>query len=216
MDKFLNKYRIPSHRKPNWDYSSHALYFITLVTQNRECNLGKVVNGKMCLSDFGVIVNQQWLKSFELRRELFLDEFIVMPNHLHGLVGLGGGHGGTDARPCVSVAAPSAPPPDTDARPCVSTPPPNPNFIRKPKSISSFIAGFKSAVNSGIDDYIDQHGLDIPKYNRNNHFFQPNYHDHIVRNDQEYQRIKNYIILNPAKWNRDTFNPDGNIPAGSI
>lgn len=69
--------------------------------------------------------------------------------------------------------------------------------VRLPKSISSFIAGFKSAVNSKIDDYIDTNQLDIPKYNRNNHFFLPNDHDHVIRNDEEYQRIKRYIINNP-------------------
>lgn len=66
------------------------------------------------------------------------------------------------------------------------------------------MAGFKSAVNTKIDDYIDEKHLNITKYNRNNHFFQPNYHDHIIRNEVEYQRIKNYIINNPANWEKDT------------
>lgn len=70
------------------------------------------------------------------------------------------------------------------------------------------MAGFKSAVNSKIDDYIDEYDLQIPKYNRNNHFFQPNYHDHIVRNDFEYERIAHYIRQNPLKWNQDTLNSD--------
>jgi len=77
--------------------------------------------------------------------------------------------------------------------------------VRQPKSISSFLAGFKSAVNSKIDDYIDQHQLKIPKYNRYNHFFQPNYHDHIIRNSRQYWRIKNYIRNNPKKWYQDIF-----------
>jgi REP element-mobilizing transposase RayT len=80
--------------------------------------------------------------------------------------------------------------------------------VRKPKSISSFVGGFKSAVNTKIDDYIDENHLNIPKYNRNNHFFQSNYHDHIIRNSAEYERIKNYIITNPLKWEDDKFNPD--------
>jgi putative transposase len=75
--------------------------------------------------------------------------------------------------------------------------------IRQPKSISSFMAGFKSAVNSKIDDYIDAHKLPIPKYNRNNHFFQANYHDHIIRNEIEYYIIENYIINNPKNWGKD-------------
>ena len=102
------------------------------------------------LSDFGKIVEMEFLKSYKIRDELFLDEFIIMP-----------------------------------------------------KSISSFMAGFKSAVNTKIDDYIDDYQLNIPKYNQNNHFFQSNYYDHIIRNNTEYERIKNYIINNPINWEND-------------
>jgi len=80
--------------------------------------------------------------------------------------------------------------------------------IRLPNSISSFVAGFKSAVNTKIDDYIDEQNLQIPKYNRNNHFFQPNYHDHIIRNDVEYRTIQNYIANNPMNWEKDKFYND--------
>ena len=187
MEKFKNKYRIQSHRKSQWDYSNNGIYFITIVTQNRECNLGEIINGDMFLSDWGNIVNNEWLKSFEMRNELFLDEYIIMPNHLHAIIVLDN-----------TVGTQS-----DHAMPQSSSSPPN--FSRKPKSISSFIAGFKSSVNSKIDDYIDVQYLNIPKYNRNNHFFQPNYHDHIVRNEIEYQRIKEYIRTNPFKWNNDKF-----------
>ena len=77
--------------------------------------------------------------------------------------------------------------------------------VRLPKSISSFIGGLKSAVNTKIDDFIDEQNLLLPKYNRNNHFFQPNYHDHIIRNNFEYQNIKNYVANNPMNWKNDTF-----------
>jgi len=96
---------------------------------------------------------------------------------------------------------------ETHGRASLPSPSPTPTqpFYRLPKSISSFLAGFKSAVNSKIDDYIDQQNLNIPKYNRYNHFFQPNYHDHIIRNEQSYQTILEYIINNPAKWVDDKF-----------
>lgn len=74
----------------------------------------------------------------------------------------------------------------------------SPSLHRLPKSISSFIAGFKSAVNSKIDDFIDKNKLEIP-------FFQPNYHDHIIRDDGSFHRIKQYIISNPQKWDTDLF-----------
>jgi len=208
--RYLNKYRIESHRRPGWDYSADGLYFITLVNQNRICNLGEIDSkNQMILSDFGKIVEKEWLGSFDIRRELICDEYIIMPNHIHAIIiidqsgsgnqskldgGIGSAvqtHGRASLRPWPSRSQSESP----------SQSPP----IRLPKSISSFLAGFKSAVNSKIDDFIDLHHLKIPKYNRNNHFFQPNYHDHIIRNDGEYQRIKNYIIQNPEKWNDDKF-----------
>ncbi|MFW6248509.1 MAG: transposase [Bacteroidota bacterium] len=208
MDKFRNKYRIKSYRMPQWDYSGNGMYFITLVTQNRECNLGEIVNGEMILSAFGKIVNDEWLKSFEIRNELFFDEYIIMPNHVHAIVildkngieknemnGSHGSHVETHGR--ASLQSPQSQI-ELYKKP----------FVRKPKSISSFMAGFKSAVNSKIDDYIDECNLDMQKYNRNNHFFQSNYHDHIIRNNAEYERIKKYIINNPLKWGADKFNPD--------
>ena len=210
MEKFKGKYRIESNRLKGWDYSSDAMYFITLVTQGRECNLGEIVKSdgrpiEMILSDFGQIVDSEWLKSFEIRNELYLDEYIVMPNHLHAIVVIEK----TFDDDSNDTQGLNDTPVDTHGRASLPPPPPpsqTPSFYRLPKSISSFVGGFKSAINSKIDDYIDQHQLPIPKYNRNNHFFQPNYPDHIIRNDDEYQRIKNYIINNPKKWAEDTFN----------
>ncbi|HOY33111.1 MAG TPA: hypothetical protein PKW80_14630 [Bacteroidales bacterium] len=209
-ETFKNKYRRTSHRKPGWDYSSDGMYYITLVTQDRICNLGKIINTScnacMQLSKFGQIVDAEWHKSFEIRKELFLDEYIIMPNHLHAIVVIDkndktmadtvgaeivGAHG----------RAPLQFPPYLPLHPFVPLHP----FYRLPKSISSFLAGFKSAVNSKIDDYIDANHLNIPKYNRHNHFFQPNYYDHIIRDEQSYQRISEYIKNNPAKWQDDKF-----------
>lgn len=205
MTKFQNKYRVESHRKPNWDYSADAYYFLTMVTQHRECNLGEIVSAEMILSDFGKIVETEWFKSFEIRDELILHESIIMPNHLHAIVeirnemnGIGGNTGDSHGR----VNLPIAPeiPINPELLLTIKRNPP----VRLPKSISSFIAGFKSAVNTKIDDYIDEHNLSIPKYNRNNHFFQPNYHDHIIRNLIEYDAIKNYIVNNPKNWKSDS------------
>lgn len=238
MDKYKNKYRIKSHRKPNWNYSADGLYFLTIITQNRECNLGEIVNNEMILSDFGKIVEAEWFESFEIRKELILHMFVLMPNHLHTIVEIFNvddvemnrnnrihcdnrdNRQCRDTRPCVSTIVPIAPiAPIVPIVPIVPMDEPTPNDeimneimgikrnppIRLPKSISSFIAGFKSAVNTQIDNYIDEHNLPIPKYNRNHHFFQPNYHDHIIRNNIEYWNISNYIINNPMNWRKDKF-----------
>lgn len=206
MIKFKNKYKIGSHRLPNWDYSADALYFLTIVTQNRNCILGNVINAEIILSEMGEIVNNEFLKSFDIRKELFLCEYVIMPNHLHTIVEI--------RKPDISV------------KPNVQIVEPNGRSVlrsnddelsikrnmpvRLPKSISSFMAGFKSAVNTQIDNYIDEHNLKIPKYNRNNHFFQTNYHDHIIRNQSEYERISRYIRQNPEKWENDSLNKKKN------
>lgn len=195
--KFQEKYRIESHRKRNWDYSSNGIYFLTIVTQHRECILGKIEESKMILSDFGKIVKAEWEKSFEIRDELFLEEYIIMPNHLHAIVVLKKPkdnmaivetHGSVSLQNNVQNQLSSNHP------------------IRKPKSISSFVAGFKSIVVHQVNNYIDENQIDIPKYNRNNHFFQPNYHDHIINNKDVYVKIKNYIKNNPLTWKEDSLN----------
>jgi putative transposase len=78
-EKFQNKYRIGSHRKPGWDYSSDGHYFITLVVQNRHEVLGRIENHEMKLNTWGEIVLDEWIKSFKMRAELFCDAFVVMP-----------------------------------------------------------------------------------------------------------------------------------------
>lgn len=186
-NKFRNKYRIQSNRMPDWNYSKNGSYFITLVTQNRECNMGSIIKMRdkvlVKLSSYGSIIKTEWLRSFEIRQELFLDEYRIMPNHIHAII-------------ILNMNESSLKNNDLNIK--------NNPFIRLPKSISSFIAGFKSSVNTEIDNYIDQNQLNIPKYNRNNHFFQPNYHDHVIRNEKEYYRIKNYIINNPKNWKEDS------------
>ena len=211
MEKFRSKYRIRTHRKPRWDYSAGALYFVTIVTQYRECNLGVIVNNEMQLSDFGNIVKHEWLKSFTIRRELILHQYAIMPNHLHAVfeicnihrnnttIGNGNDNGEDrrDTRPCVSTESRAI---ESSDNLMIKRNPP----VRLPKSISSFMAGFKSAVNTKIDDYMDANQIKSLKYNRKNHFFQPNYYDHIIRNEQEYRSIKYYIANNPRNWNNDT------------
>jgi len=145
------------------------------------------------LSDFGNIVNAEWYRSFEIRTELFLDKYIMMTNHIHAILFLENNM--IEKRDDIQTHG-RASLPHTDKLP----------LHRLPKSISSFLAGFKSVANTKIDDYIDEHQLNIPKFNRNNHFFQPNYHDHIICNNESYERIKNYILNNPSNWKDDQFN----------
>ncbi|MFT3753854.1 MAG: hypothetical protein QM800_13575 [Paludibacter sp.] len=84
--KFQNKYRIPSARWQSWDYSSEGLYFITINTAHYACLFGNIVDKEMYLSEFGQIAAEEWDESFEIRKELFCDSFVIMPNHIHAIL----------------------------------------------------------------------------------------------------------------------------------
>ncbi len=86
MEKYKNKYRIPSSRLPNWDYSSPGAYFITICTENKIHNLGSIQNGKSILSPIGVIADIMWHEIKNHARNVELGAFIVMPNHVHGML----------------------------------------------------------------------------------------------------------------------------------
>lgn len=85
-EKFQNRYRIPSNRLRGWDYSGNGHYFVTIVTAGRENLFGDIQNGEMILNEMGQIVYDEFFKSFEIRNELFLGAFVLMPNHLHTIV----------------------------------------------------------------------------------------------------------------------------------
>ena len=86
MTLFRNKYKTESNRLQHWDYSSEAIYFITIVSQNRECIFGGIIEGKMTLNDFGKIIEKELFKSVEIRENWIFHNWIVMPNHIHLLV----------------------------------------------------------------------------------------------------------------------------------
>jgi hypothetical protein len=80
------KHRRRSIRLPGWDYRSRGAYFVTIATQGRECLFGEVVDGEMVLSDFGNVVVEEWERTAQLRPYVRLDAFVVMPNHVHGII----------------------------------------------------------------------------------------------------------------------------------
>ncbi|MBE9481144.1 MAG: hypothetical protein IMY69_05565 [Bacteroidetes bacterium] len=201
MDKYKNKYRIPSARLQNWDYGSNATYFITICTASREHYFGKILKNKMQLFEIGRIAKNEWLKTPEIRPDmnLLLGKFIVMPNHFHGIIIIGENEYNTkrgtkrdtkrrDAMHCVSTIATIA----TTTTTATNNDTKN-EFGPQSKNLASIIRGFKSSVTTFA--------------HKNNIKFgwQSRYHDHIIRNDAEYNRIKTYIIENPANWPQDKF-----------
>jgi REP element-mobilizing transposase RayT len=177
MEKFQNKYRIPSARAKWWDYGQEGVYFITICTANRKCLFGNIVDSSMTLSPAGEIVNQEWGKSFEIRKELSCDAFVIMPNHIHAIlridnVGVDSGAGTRGSTAAHGIAR------------------------RSSKSVSSFVAGFKSATTKSVNDLQKTSKFVV---------WQARFHDHIIRNDAEYRRISDYIISNPYRWADDKF-----------
>ena len=86
MTKFRGQYRVESARLPGWDYASAGWYFVTLCTRDHVCFLGDVVDGRIQLSSLGEIVAEEWQKTPQIRPNVELDEWIVMPNHVHGII----------------------------------------------------------------------------------------------------------------------------------
>ncbi|MBF0119228.1 MAG: transposase [Desulfobacterales bacterium] len=182
MEKFQNKYRIPSARAKWCNYSGKGAYFITICTAGTEHLFGEIINNEMVLSKMGIIIQQEWNKSFEIRAELFCDIFVIMPNHIHAIL-----------RICVETHG------CTSLRGCVSLPIRAQNHgiaFREPKSISSFIGGFKSAATKRINEFRNTPKIQV---------WQTRFHDHIIRDDDEYQYIKKYILENPMNWEQDKF-----------
>jgi len=75
-----------SIRLQGYDYSQEGLYFITICCQNRSCFFGEIQSGQMLLNEYGQIAHQEWLKTAELRSNIAIDEFVIMPNHMHGII----------------------------------------------------------------------------------------------------------------------------------
>ena len=201
-EKFQNKYRIPSARWQQWDYASEGLYFITICTKNHQHFFGEIIDGKMILNEFGKIVQNEWIKSIEMRPDMHLElgEFIVMPNHFHAVImigenrynskmvdlyGCGCGGCGRDAMHCVS----------TGNRYENSTIQPKNKFGVQSKNLASIVRGFKSAVTT----YSKKYGITEFQW-------QARYHDRVIRNSFSLKQIQNYIINNPKNWKKNTFN----------
>ncbi|MCL2282109.1 MAG: hypothetical protein FWC26_02200 [Fibromonadales bacterium] len=181
-DKYKNKYRIPSNRLIGYNYNTNGCYYITICTKNREHYFGEVVCHEMQLSEIGEIAKLEWSKTAELRPDmnLRLDEFIVMPNHFHGIVFI-------DDNQYNMVNVP------VETQSIASLHYKN-SFSPQSKNISSIIRGFKSAVT-------------ICARKRDIIFaWQERFHDVIIHGDDDLNRVRAYILDNPQNWDKDNYN----------
>jgi len=191
----MNLHHRRSIRLPGYDYTSEGAYFVTVVTHHRERLFGEIVNDEMVLNDFGKIVREEWLKTAQLRSEVELieDEFVIMPNHFHGIINITDslGHGAPDDT--VGAFNGRGDRPDDTVGAYGHTPLRN-SFRSPSRSLGSMVRGFKSAVTTRINILRGTPGTPV---------WQRNYFEHIISTDREYETIAAYIANNPSNWNMD-------------
>lgn len=198
--KFRNKYRIPSNRLKNWDYGSNSAYFITICTKNREYFFGEINNGKMQLNELGKNAVQFWMEIPNHFPFIELGNFVVMPNHTHGILII---DKPVDNR---AVDTPNVEMPNLGiSTGCISTglstvDPQKP----KPKNGGKIDEWKPGTIGVIINQYKRMVTIHNRKINPN-FAWQSNYHDHIIRNSKSFENIQNYIENNPAQWKEDRF-----------
>jgi REP element-mobilizing transposase RayT len=188
MSHDSNKNQRRSIRLKDYDYSQAGAYFLTICTYNRKCLLGEVINGEMVLNELGKVVEREWLRATEIRSHVELDEFIILPNHIHGIIVVNESN----------VRATCRSPEGEGTSPLQKGP--------RSASIGAIIAGFKSAVTRQINDLRGTPYTPV---------WQRNYYEHVIRNEDNLDEIREYIVNNPLKWDLDSENPNNaGRPAG--
>ncbi len=188
-EKFKGKYRIGSARLQNWDYGWNAPYFVTICTQNREHYFGDIVNYKMELSEIGEIAQTIWFKIPEQFPYVHLDAFVVMPNHIHGIVII-------DKK-------------DDNGRIAIN----RDSTIITTKKIGGITGNKNPMLHENLSRIIRWYKGRATFECRNIHAdfaWQPRFYEHIIRNNASYQRIDYYINNNPENWKEDKFSGNNN------
>lgn len=197
-----------SIRLKNYDYSQLGSYFITLVTQDRLHLFGKIEDGKMILNTVGKIVEEEWIKTIQLRTNIALGEFIIMPDHMHMIIRI------------------TAQMEKNEVKEWIHSNPKSPS-----QTIGAIIRGFKGASTKKINLFLNSTGelpfaptselpfaptIESPFAPTESQFtttefyknkiFQRNYYEHIIRDRIDYNRIEQYILDNPKNWKKKKLN----------
>ena len=210
MEKFKNKYRIPSIRLQNWNYRWAGAYFITISTQNREHYFGEIVDGRMNLSQVGVIADILWHQIPYHAKNVELGAFVVMPNHVHGILRIcddrntvhpntdgvvGSGH--VEKGHALSLRGRDY----NDER----------NYDAIPESKLSQTIGqtrFQNIGRNSVSSIIGSYKSAVTRHSRRLGFifhWQPLFYDRIIRDQKAFLVISDYIVNNPSHWKNDSF-----------
>ena len=186
------KHHRRSIRLKDYDYSQAGAYYVTINVQNRECLFGEIVNNEMILNEAGMMVIEQWLALLERFPNIELDVYQIMPNHFHGIIVIIEPVGAT-----LVVAQ------NMDAQ----------NFVdsrnsragtRPAPTLGDMIGAFKSITTN---EYIK--GVDNKNWQQfYKRLWQRNYYEHVIRDEKDLNRIRDYIQSNPMNWDEDEENPN--------
>jgi len=199
-EKFKNKYRIPSARLKNWDYGTNGAYFITICTQNRDHFFGEIVDRQFIASEIGTLAEKFWMEIPHHFPYIELGNFVVMPNHVHGILIIDK-NGDSDIRE--SVDRESVDRESVKTRLIASLPNPIP-----PPEIGGVTGENNPMIQDNISRIIRWYKGRCSFEMRKIHAdfgWQPRFHDHIIRNAPEWERIQTYIENNPMNWKEDKF-----------
>ena len=168
------------NRQPNrlkkYDYSKEGFYFVTICTKNRENFFGHIENQTVILNEYGNIIKMCWFDLPNHYQNCILNEFIIMPNHIHGIIVID------------NVG--------TGLKPVLTNPVPNSVVKHKNHGLSEIVRGFKTFSSRKIN-----HLLKNKKFQ-----WQRSFYDHIIRNEKALLKIRQYIAQNPLKWDLDIEN----------
>ena len=171
-----DKHHRRSIRLHGYDYTQAGAYFVTVTTRDKQCLFGDVVEEEIRLSEFGKVVWKSWHEIPEHLSGVRMDEFVVMPNHVHGILLIPDNRRGTACR---------APTPERFGRPVSG-------------SLPTIVRSFKSVSTKRINRIRSTPGTPV---------WQRNYYERVIRSEAELDRVRQYIVYNPAKWPEDAENP---------
>ncbi|MFI5252015.1 MAG: transposase [Bacteroidota bacterium] len=203
-----HKHHRRSIRLKGYDYSQEGGYFITICTHHKNDFFGTIENSEMRYSPIGKIAGKFWNNISKYNNEIELDEFIVMPNHVHGII-IKLHDAGLDGRGVLHTI-------DFNDRKInlLKIPPANnpPNALNAPFTAEEKTSSYISPNKDSLAVLVRTYKMAVTKWCRKNGHedfaWQRNYHEHIIRGEKDLRAIRNYIIQNPLKWALDENNPN--------
>jgi putative transposase len=179
-----------SVRLRGYDYGLPGAYFVTLCTYGHEGRFGEVVSGQMQSNAVGELVAQTWVWLAGRYGGVRLGVWVLMPNHVHGIIELTDAPGRGEEAEADSLSGSAIDPSASSPLRAHGT---------QPGSLSAIVQTFKAESTRRVNRILRLAGS-------GNHVWQRNYYEHVVRNEREYRAIQEYILTNPAHWASDTEN----------